>query len=150
MLAPSKATPVGLVPTVKVPTSEPSLACSLVTLLLAIFATQMLAPSKATPRGLPPTVKVPRSAPSLARSLSTVLSALFTTQIFAPSRATPTGVFPTAMRVVRLALYQCRVAIWIGFLVELTTPFCAKVDTDTNDRAKTLRTAKRMDFDTTH
>src|SRR6202795_3564026 len=110
----------------------------------------MLAPSKATPRGLPPTVKVPRSAPSLARSLSTVLSALFTTQILAPSRATPTGVFPTAMRVVRLALYQCRVAIWIGFLVELTTPFCAKVDTDTNDRAKTLRTAKRMDFDTTH
>src|SRR6202790_139099 len=89
----------------------------------------MFAPSKATPRGLVHTLKVPRSAPSLARSLSTVLSALFTTQILAPSRATPTGVFPTAMRVVRLALYQCRVAIWIGFLVELTTPFCANLTT---------------------
>src|ERR1700730_4595354 len=110
----------------------------------------MFAPSKATPRGLVPTLKVPRSVPSLARSLSTVLSALFTTQMLAPSKATPTGVFPTAICVVRLALYQCRVPIWSGFLVELTTPLCAMMDTDNNDRAKTLRNTKRMDFDITH
>src|SRR6202030_1089885 len=110
----------------------------------------MFAPSKATPRGLVPTLKVPRSVPSLARSLSTVLSALFTTQMLAPSKDTPTGGFPTSICVFRLALYQCRVPIWSGFLVELTTPLCARTGTDNNDRAKQLRTTKRMDFDTTH
>ncbi len=57
MLAPSKATPIGPVPTAKVPSVVPSLARSLVTLLLLKFATQMLVPSKATPIGAAPTLK---------------------------------------------------------------------------------------------
>src|SRR6266581_3455591 len=51
MMAPSKAKPSGEIPTVNVPRFLPSLARSLLTLLLLIFATQMLAPSKATLTG---------------------------------------------------------------------------------------------------
>src|SRR5258708_8860733 len=47
MFAPSKAIPVGTVPTAKVPSTLPVLASSLVTFLLPAFVTQMLAPSKA-------------------------------------------------------------------------------------------------------
>src|SRR5260370_38996567 len=64
MLAPSKATTPGLVPTVKAPSAAPSLARSLLTVLLLKFATQMLAPSKATPLGPVPTAKLPDGAPA--------------------------------------------------------------------------------------
>src|SRR5271169_251352 len=57
MLAPSKAKLAGSVPTLKLPKTMPSLARSLVTVLLPKFATQMLAPSKHTPRGSLPTAK---------------------------------------------------------------------------------------------
>ena len=76
----------------QVPTQTPSLARSLVTVLLPLFATQMLAPSKAMPMGLEPALNVPKTAPSLARSLVTVLLSLFVTQMLAPSKATPAGV----------------------------------------------------------
>jgi len=48
----------GLFPTVKVPEIPPEI-CSLVTVSLPWFATQMLVPSKATPPGALPTTKVP-------------------------------------------------------------------------------------------
>src|SRR5262245_15081697 len=91
ILLPSKATPLGCPPTEKVPSREPSVALSLVTLLAPVFATQMLAPSKATPTGPFPTGKVPSTAPSLARSFVTVLSVKLATQMLAPSKATPWG-----------------------------------------------------------
>src|SRR5208283_1285222 len=56
MLLPSKATPLGLLPTEYVPTIAPLLANSLVTLLLPSFVTQILLPSKATQTGLVATV----------------------------------------------------------------------------------------------
>src|ERR1700693_5703496 len=146
--APSKATARGSFPTAKVPRAEPSLARSLVTELPWKFVTQMFAPSKAAPVGLLPTAKVPSVVPSLARSLVTLLPSLFTTQMLAPSKATATGPLPTGNCVVTLASYQCRMATWSGFLVESTTPFCcARVGTDNNDRAKTLRTTQRSGFD---
>ena len=49
MLAPSKATAYGLVPTANVPNVAPSLERNLVTVLLPAFATQTLNPSNATP-----------------------------------------------------------------------------------------------------
>src|SRR5205814_10734520 len=58
MLAPSKATPWGLEPTAKVPSSAPSLARSLLTSLLTAFVAQMLVPSKASAMGWVPTAKV--------------------------------------------------------------------------------------------
>src|SRR5580692_7319983 len=87
MLAPSNATPTGLVPTVKVPSMEPSLARSLVTVPPSKLGTHMLVPSKATSEGLDPTAKVhvPTQTPSLARSFVTVLSARLVTQMLAPS-----------------------------------------------------------------
>src|SRR5260370_482406 len=48
MLAPSKAMSVGHAPTLKVPSVVPSLARSLLTLLLYQVVTHILAPSKAT------------------------------------------------------------------------------------------------------
>src|SRR5260370_1054057 len=122
MLAPSKATPMGWVPTAKVPSVAPLLASSLVTLLLLSFAAQMLAPSKATPKGKIPTAKVPSVVPSEARSLLTVLFESFATQMLPPSKATPVGSVPTGKLAVWLALYQCRMATWTGFLGDLTTP----------------------------
>src|SRR2546430_1382210 len=95
MLAPSKATPLGALPTAKVPSVDPSLAFSLVTLLLPKFATQMLAPSKATKTGPVPTAKVP-SVVRLHCSLVTLLLPKFATQMLAPSKATPMGRLPTA------------------------------------------------------
>jgi hypothetical protein len=59
MLLPSNATPFGPEPTANVPRTVPSLARSLVTLLLPAFVTQMLLPSNATPYGLVPTTNVP-------------------------------------------------------------------------------------------
>src|SRR5215472_12988120 len=89
-LAPSKATAAEHVPTAKVPSSAPSLARSLVTVLRP--ATQMLAPSKTSPLGLG-TAKVPSTVPSLARSLVTVWPAglvpVSVTQILVPSETTP-------------------------------------------------------------
>src|SRR6267143_562906 len=96
MLAPSKATPLGALPTANVPSVDPSLAFSLVTLLLDRFDTQMLTPSKAKPSGELPTAKVPRFDPSLAFSLVTLLPPKFATQMLAPSKATPMGRLPTA------------------------------------------------------
>src|SRR5258708_3699125 len=122
MLAPSKATNPGHAPTAKVPSVEPSEARSLLTLLLAASVTQMLAPSKATPKGKNPTAKVPSVVPSEARSLLTVLFESFTTQMLPPSKATPVGSVPTGKLAVWLALYQCRMATWSGFLGDLTTP----------------------------
>src|SRR5205807_2284936 len=95
MLAPSNPTPIGLLPTEKVPRLAPSLARSWVTVVLPSFATQMLAPSNPTPSGALPTEKVPRLAPSLARSLVTLLLPIFATQMLAPSNATPSGPLPT-------------------------------------------------------
>src|SRR6266702_2661824 len=150
MLAPSKAMPLGLNPTGKVPRVVPSLARSLVTVLLPALVNQMLVPSKATPSG-PSVGKVPRVAPLLARSLVTVLLLSFVTQILAPSKATPNGSLPTGNCVVRFALYQCKIATCRGFSVELATPrsegTCAR---DSSDKAKTIKTASRMDFDTIH
>src|SRR5580704_15284720 len=54
MLTPSNITAVGFAPTLKVPSAAPSLARSLVTLLLPEFDTQILAPSKATAVGMGP------------------------------------------------------------------------------------------------
>src|SRR5260370_1372793 len=87
MLAPSKATLRGVVPTTKVPSTAPSLARSLVTLLPLTFVTQMLAPSKASAKGLVPTIKVPSTAPSLARNLATLAAPPCTIQMLAPSKA---------------------------------------------------------------
>src|SRR5258705_190387 len=101
MLIPSKATPTGWIPTVKVPRRAPSLARSLVTLLLCVFATQMLAPSKATAVGRLPTLKVPCTAPSLVRNLVTLELSEFVTQMLAPSKARPIGDVPTVNLVVK-------------------------------------------------
>src|SRR5260370_663662 len=87
-------------------------------------------------------------APSLARSLVTLLLPAFATQMWAPSKAKNKGSVPTPKVAVKSALYQCRMATWRGFLIELVT--CASVDTDVDDRASRLRTIKRRDFDTTH
>src|ERR1039457_5223090 len=70
---PSKVMPLGLVPTANVPKRVPSLARSLLALLLPVFVTQTLVPSKTTPCGPVPTPKLPRVVPSLARSFMTVL-----------------------------------------------------------------------------
>src|SRR6266852_5881666 len=148
MFSSAKAKKRGIVPTGKVPSTTPSLARSLVTLLLLTFATQMLAPSKATPNGFVPTPKVASSAPSLGCSLVTSLLLKFATQMLSPSMAKNTGALPTPKVVVRLALYQCRMAIWSGFLVDLFT--FARVDTDVDDRASRVMTTKRRDFDTAH
>src|SRR6266852_917062 len=148
MLAPSKATPTGFVPTGNVPSTAPSLARSLVTLLLPAFAIQMFSSAKAKKRGSVPTGNVPSTAPSLARSLVTLLLLKFATQMLSPSKAKNTGALPTPKVVVRLALYQCRMAIWSGFLVDLVT--FARVDTDVDDRASRVMTTKRRDFDTAH
>jgi hypothetical protein len=51
MFAPSNATPRGFAPTLKVPSVTPSLARSLVTLLLRLLVTQTLAPSNAAELG---------------------------------------------------------------------------------------------------
>ena|SRR6266567_4267058 len=82
IFSPSKASPLGLAPPVNIPRDTPSLARSLLTLLLMVFVTQMLAPSKAMWNGYCPTRKVPRTAPSLARNLVT-LSGKFVTQMLA-------------------------------------------------------------------
>src|SRR5215468_9781156 len=108
ILLPSKATPLGCPPTEKVPSTEPSLAFSLVTLLAPVFVTQMLAPSKATSTGPLPAAKVPNTEPSLARSFVTVLSTKFVTQTLAPSIATPRGTagpsgVPPTVKVPRIA-----------------------------------------------
>src|SRR6478672_2507321 len=58
MLDPSKAIPMGELPTTKSPSTPPSFARILVTVLLPVFVTQILAPSNATPVGLPSTAKV--------------------------------------------------------------------------------------------
>ena len=58
MLAPSNAKPWMSLPTVKVPSTFPSPARSLLTVRSPPFVTQMLAPSKATPLGKAPTLKV--------------------------------------------------------------------------------------------
>jgi DNA-binding NtrC family response regulator len=73
--------PDGSSPAGNVPTSAPSLACSFVTLLLLLLATQMLILSNANATGLLPTANVPSFIPSLARSFVTVLLWLFATQI---------------------------------------------------------------------
>src|SRR5262249_62431634 len=49
--APTKATSWAPAGTLKVPSTKPSLACTLLTVLLPPFVTQMLAPSKATKEG---------------------------------------------------------------------------------------------------
>jgi hypothetical protein len=59
MLAPSKATNWGPLPSAKSPSFDPSLASRLVTLALPLFATHMLVPSRSRqrerlPRGIPP------------------------------------------------------------------------------------------------
>lgn len=77
ILAPSKATPTGVPPTLNVPRLAPSVDRSLVALLLPKFATQILFPSKARPAGAVPTAKVPRTAPSLARSPRVNMGKLF-------------------------------------------------------------------------
>src|SRR5215468_5186758 len=116
-LLPSKATPLGCPPTEKVPSTEPSLAFSLVTLLAPVFVTQMLAPSKATPTGPLPTAKVPNRAPSLARSFVTVLSFKFATQMLAPSKATPWGPPPT------VKVPSTEPSLARSFVTELSTKF---------------------------
>jgi hypothetical protein len=64
-LAPSKAMPMGSMPTANEPRIAPSFARSLVTLFELEFVTHTLAPSKAIAYGAPPTVNVPRTTPSL-------------------------------------------------------------------------------------
>src|SRR5690242_10109196 len=89
MLAPSKATFLGLSATLKVARVAPSLVRSLVTVLSELLATQTLAPSKAMPDGEAvgePTVKIPRIAPSLARTFVTE-RAPFVTHRLVPSKA---------------------------------------------------------------
>src|SRR4029077_15112634 len=72
----------------------------------------------------------------------------------APSKAIHMGPFPTGKVVVRFASYQCRMAIWDGFLVEWVTPIsgadCAQVRADSNNRGRILRAAGRIDLSTTH
>src|SRR5437870_4039141 len=81
MLAPSKATPLGALPTAKVPSVDPLLAFSLVTLLLPKFATQMLAPSKAKPMGPLPTAKVPSVAPRASHGKGAAVRSLARLQL---------------------------------------------------------------------
>ena len=52
----------------------------------------------------------------------TLLLPKFATHMLSPSKATPSGLAPTVICVMRLALYQCRIAICSGFWVEVTTP----------------------------
>src|SRR5204863_382553 len=114
------------VPTAKVPSTAPSLARSLVTMLPPVFVTQMLAPSKATPRGSGSTANVPSVVPSLARSLVTLLLSKFVTQMLAPSKATPYGLTPTAKLVGWLPSYQESRPTWSGLkYVPETTPLAA-------------------------
>src|SRR6516165_10711361 len=86
---------------------------------------QMLAPSKAMDEGPEDRVaKVPSTAPSLGRILITLSFCLErVTQTLLPSKITPELEPPPRLKlVVRLAGYQCRMAICWGFLVELATP----------------------------
>src|SRR5215472_3623228 len=117
-LAPSRATAAEHVPTAKAPSSAPSLARSLVTVLRP--ATQMLAPSKTSPLGLG-TVKVPSTVPSLARSFVTVPSRLFATQMLVPSKATPVGPLPT-LKVPNTApsLARSLVTVWPAGVVPVS------------------------------
>src|SRR5262249_25025483 len=99
MLEPSKASEIGVWPTLKVPRFAPSLARRRLTLLLPAFATHTFAPSKATACGIVPAEKEPRVAPSLARSLTTAVSVGI--QMFSPSNAIPWGL--GTLNVARLA-----------------------------------------------
>jgi hypothetical protein len=81
MLAPSKATATGTLPTPNVPRVAPVLASSLVTELRPLLATQMLVPSKATPLGETSVANVPPVAPVLASSMVTELLPLLATQM---------------------------------------------------------------------
>src|SRR5215831_12478649 len=89
----SNAIPFGRPPTAKSPRTVPSLTRTLLTVLLALLATQILAPSNAIANGLLPTVKVPRTFP-LLDTLLTVVPGEFTVPLFAiptslPSKAKP-------------------------------------------------------------
>src|SRR5260370_769265 len=110
----------------------------------------MLSPSNATPKGFVPTPTVTSAVPSLARNLVTVLSLKFVTQTLSASKATPTGAAPTPKVVVRFASYQCRMAIWSGFRVDITTPppmtlgaTCTSFDANNKDTLKTVITVRR-------
>lgn len=92
--APSKVMPTGWPPTLIVPRVLPSLAGSLVTVLLKRLPTQMFTPSK-TPEGNSPTPNVPRTMPWLASSLIAVALAWFVTHMFVPSKATANGFWLT-------------------------------------------------------
>src|SRR5579859_3372328 len=90
-LAPSKATPAGICPTPKVPSTAPSNARILVTLLLArpLFATQMNPPSKARPSGAVPTGIIRSTTPSVPRTLYTLLLSRLVTQMLTSPRLPP-------------------------------------------------------------
>src|SRR6267142_6097551 len=64
---PSTATPLGAVPTAKVPRIAPSIGPTFMTLFDPELATQRLVPSKAIPVGPLPTGKGPKTRLSLAR-----------------------------------------------------------------------------------
>src|SRR5215472_276071 len=91
--------------------------------------------------------KVPKTAPSLARSFVTVCPWWSVTQMLAPSKATPVGDCTTGKLVVRLAGYQCRIAICAGFLVELVTPPWASAEPHSQARARGARMLRRIAFD---
>src|SRR5215470_3321702 len=98
------------------------------------------------PRGLASRpLNVPKMAPSLARSLVTVCDVLLVTQMLAPSKVTPRASCPTGKLVVRLAGYQCKMAICLGFLVELVT--WASAEPHSQARTKGARIIKRIAFD---
>jgi len=84
-------------PTLKVPSTVPSLGRNLVTVPPSLSATQILVPSNATAVGFAPMAKSPSFLPSLARSLMTVpIPSLFiATHTLAPSNAIPRGSGPT-------------------------------------------------------
>ena len=95
MLAPSKATPRGSVPTAKVPSTAPSLARSLVTVLLLSFVTQMLAPSKATPSGVRSHRKSPKHRAVAGPQLGHVVAAVVRHPDVGPVKGHASGTVPT-------------------------------------------------------
>src|SRR5207245_6495434 len=138
-----------------VPSSLPSLARSLLTVLLSKFAVHMLAPSNATLKGNLPTGKVPSNLPSFVRTLVTVLPPVSVTHTWKPSNAIPDAKDPGSKRLIDwLTSYHFRSAICCGFNEDLVTPLFAAtrtpVDAASNGRERTVNTSRRMDFNTAH
>src|SRR5262249_43230392 len=120
------------------PTRVPSRARTFSKTLAAVDI-QVLAPSKAIDPGpADKGPKFPSTAPSLGRTLNT--RSVVVAQMLAPSKITSTALVTLLKFVVRFAGYQCKMAICLGFFVELVTPPCADATAHVHESASRART----------